>query len=78
MICFQCEPECCIKSKNHPLLSIEDFYELFFKKVVGMVDFTKLKNIIDLSKDIQKKQLELQAAEFEQWERQILLEKLEQ
>ena len=77
MICYQCEPDCCIKTKNHPLISIEDFYETFFKKVVSMVDFTKLKSIIDLSKTLQKKQLELQAAEFEDWERQILLEKLD-
>ena len=78
MICFQCEPECCIKTKSHTLMSIEDFYDLVFKKVVGMVDFTKLKSIIELSRDVQKKQLELQEGEFEEWERQILNDKLEQ
>ena len=32
LICLKCEPEACVVTFKHKLITIEEFYENFFKK----------------------------------------------
>ena len=50
LICYSCNPNPCTKNLGHKLISIQEYYENFYKKLLLLVDIKKLKSFIDTAK----------------------------
>ena len=78
LICLKCEPEACVVTFKHKLITIEEFYENFFKNITSQLDFKALKKMLEMGVELQNKQLELQVDKFEKWETELINQKLSQ
>lgn len=77
LICSKCNQETCIKTLGHRMITIEEFYTRYIKKLLYLVDFKELNLLIKTGLEIQKKKLELQEEAFEKWEIDMINEKFE-
>ena len=78
LICLKCEPEACVVTFKHKLITIEEFYENFFKNITSQLDLKALKKMLEMGVELQNKQLELQVDKFEKWETELINQKLSQ
>ena len=76
LICLKCEPEACVVVLKHKLITIEEFYDSYFKNITSQMDFKALKKMLDLGLSLQEKQLSVQTEQFEKWETDLINKKL--
>ena len=77
LICLKCNPNACTESQNHILISIDEFYNNFFKNLPNLIDFKKLKKFLETGLQVQQKQINLQEENFEKWELELINNKLQ-
>ena len=77
IICSKCTPKTCIDLLGHKKISTDEFFKTYIKNLINSVDFKALNELITTGKEVQEKQLELQAQAFEDWEIQMINEKFD-
>ena len=77
LICLKCNPNACTESQGHILITIDEFYNNFFKNLPNLIDFKKLKKFLETGLIVQQKQLNLQEENFEKWELELINNKLQ-
>ena len=77
LICLKCNPNACTESQGHILITIDEFYNNFFKNLPNLIDFKKLKKFLETGLIVQQKQLDLQLENFEKWELELINNKLQ-
>ena len=76
LICYSCNPNPCTKSLEHKLISIQEYYENFYKKLLLLVDIKKLKSFLDTAKKINKFELDIKKQNFNEMEQKLIDKKL--
>ena len=78
IICPKCTPKTCIENLGHKKMTMDEFFKSYIKNLAYIIDFKALNELINVSLEVQEKELELQAQVFEDWERQLIKEKFDQ
>jgi len=76
LICYSCNPNPCTKQSKHKLITIQEYYENFYKKLFLMIDIKKLKSFIDTAKKINIIETSLKMKHFNQAEVELIDKKL--
>ena len=77
IICPKCNPQSCIDTLGHKMMTTNDFFNKYIKNLINIVDFKALNELITVGLEVQEKQLELQANAFEEWEIKMINEKFD-
>ena len=75
IVCSKCNPKTCIETLGHQKISTDEFFNKYIKKIIQIVDFKALNELITWGSEVQQKQLDLQAQVFEEWEKKMIEEK---
>ena len=78
IICPKCNPQSCIDTLGHEKMSMDQFFKSYIRNVLSSINLTAFNELIASSNEIKKKQLELQAQAFEEWELKIINQKFNQ
>ena len=77
-ICLKCNPEACTVTKQHELISIDEFYSRFFSKSSGTYDFKKLAEVMDNYRNIERDALQNRIDTFNTYATGLIDSKLSQ
>ena len=77
LICPECNPGACNKTKGHKLISLEQFNTEYFAKLKDSINFSELNKLLKTAKEINLAEFELNLNAYYEWEREVIKEKFD-